>query len=376
MQSEPRTRTSRELRGKKIAESPNQITRIDDLAYKVQSQSNKDLRYDVVSTELGWLCSCPDSMYRQAKCKHIFAVEFSQALRKAVRKIELVVNPSICQYCNSHNLARDGVRHNKYGDLQIYYCKDCKHYFTLNLGFEKMHATPQAITGAMQLYFSGESLRRVQDFLLLQGVKVSHVTVLNWIRKYIALMEKYVDKIAPQVSQTWRTDELYLKIKGNKNYLFALMDDETRFWIAQQVAEKKAVSDIRPMFKEAKKKVEIEPSNIISDGATNFAVAIHDEFPNAIHTSEIRIDGQVHNNKQERFNGEQRDREKVMRSLKRKDTPILRGMQIYHNFVRPHMALEGKTPSEMAGIKVEGQNKWFTLIQNATIEERKPKSDF
>jgi hypothetical protein len=26
----------------------------------------------------------------------------------------------------------------------------------------------------------------------------------------------------------------------------------------------------------------------------------------------------------------------------------------------------GKTPAEAAGIKVEGQNKWLTLIQNAS----------
>jgi hypothetical protein len=31
------------------------------------------------------------------------------------------------------------------------------------------------------------------------------------------------------------------------------------------------------------------------------------------------------------------------------------------------MALDGKTPSDMAGIKVEGNNKWITLIQNANM---------
>ncbi len=31
----------------------------------------------------------------------------------------------------------------------------------------------------------------------------------------------------------------------------------------------------------------------------------------------------------------------------------------------PHEALDGKTPSEVAGFKVEGNNKWLTLIQNA-----------
>jgi transposase InsO family protein len=67
----------------------------------------------------------------------------------------------------------------------------------------------------------------------------------------------------------------------------------------------------------------------------------------------------------ERFNGKLRDREKIMRSLKTPETPIISGMQIYHNYVRPHMALDGKTPAEVAGIEVKGENKWLTLIQNA-----------
>jgi len=41
------------------------------------------------------------------------------------------------------------------------------------------------------------------------------------------------------------------------------------------------------------------------------------------------------------------------------------GLQIYYNFLRPHMALDGKTPSEACGITIEGENKWKTLIQNA-----------
>jgi len=62
-----------------------------------------------------------------------------------------------------------------------------------------------------------------------------------------------------------------------------------------------------------------------------------------------------------------------MRNLKRPDTPILSGYQIYHNYIRPHMALEGKTPAEVAGIRVNGENKWLTLIQNASKETVKNK---
>ena len=73
----------------------------------------------------------------------------------------------------------------------------------------------------------------------------------------------------------------------------------------------------------------------------------------------------------ERLNGEIRDREKVMRGLKRVDTPILKGYQLYHNCVRPHEALDGKTPADKAGIEIKGKNKWITIIQNASYERPK-----
>jgi transposase-like protein len=230
---------------------------------------------------------------------------------------------------------------------------------------------------AMQLYFSGESLRNTARSLRLIGVQVSYRTVLNWINKYTALMEKYLDKITPNVSDTWRADELFLTVRGNMKYLYALMDDQTRFWIAQEVADTKFTADLRPLFQLGKKLAGKQPKTLITDGAPNFHEAYEKEFwTNKIanrteHIREIALGGVRHNNKMERMNGEIRDRERVMRTLEKPDTAILVGMQIYHNYVRPHEALEGRTPSEAAGIKVEGENKWLTLIQNASRKNAK-----
>jgi hypothetical protein len=66
----------------------------------------------------------------------------------------------------------------------------------------------------------------------------------------------------------------------------------------------------------------------------------------------------------ERLNGEVRDREKT-RGLKKTDTPILSGYQIFRNYVRPHETPDGRTPAEACGIKIEGQKKWLSLIHNA-----------
>ena len=108
-------------------------------------------------------------------------------------KRNVVIQPlstSNCVLCGSEEIVKDAVRHNKNYDLQRYKCKACGKRFSVNIGFENMKASPQVITSAMQLYFTGESLRNVQKFLKLQGVKISHVSILKWIKKYTALMNR------------------------------------------------------------------------------------------------------------------------------------------------------------------------------------------
>ena len=237
----------REVRGRMIFEKGDAIKRIDQNEYKVKSQSSGG-DYQVLQTELGWLCSCPDAMFRSVECKHILAVQLSLKVRAEVENQILapIVNTDSCIFCGSKHIVKDGLRRNKHGDIQKFNCLECKKYFTINLGFEKMKHNPQAITSAMQLYFSGESLRKTAESLRLMGAEVSHQTIHNWITKYVGLMNRYLDRITPNVGSVWRADELYLKVKGNMKYLFELMDDQTRFWIAQEVADYKGTSDIRP----------------------------------------------------------------------------------------------------------------------------------
>jgi hypothetical protein len=116
----------------------------------------------------------------------------------------------------------------------------------------------------------------------------------------------------------------------------------------------------------------IPSSNEVSIGygnlsyATAFAQELASVDSEAVHVKDIQVDGQIHNNKMERMNGEVRDRERVMRGLKKMDAPILNGYQIFHNYIRPHEGLNGETPAERAGIKVRDADKWTTLIQRAS----------
>jgi len=368
--------TTREERGKAIAEKNGQIWRYSNGVYRVKSQSGNG-SYRVEKNGLGWKCSCPDHQTRGVECKHIIAVKLSFEMRNQVQA-NVVLDPVVinnCPACASVNIQKSGIRHNKSGDLQRYFCLDCGKRFSINIGFERMKHNPKAITAAMQLYFSGESLRNTQRSLKLIGAEVSHQTISNWISKYTMLMKNYVEKLNPKVGDTWRADEVYVKVKGNMKYLFALMDDETRFWIAQEVADSKHKHDAQGLFSEGKELMGRVPNVLITDGLPAYHDAFNKEFytlsnPRSRHVNAIKLTAHqsaANNNKMERINGEIRDREKTMRGLKKKDTPILKGMQVYHNYIRPHEALDGKTPAEACGIVVNGENKWMTLIQNAAM---------
>lgn len=335
----------RKARGEAIAKVETNVRRIDQSEYRVRSQSGQG-EYAVLSTEAGWNCSCPDFAFRGLKCKHAFAVELSLKIRQRIENARRLVPLDFqsCLYCGSEQLVKDGLLHNKGGDIQRISCKICGKRFTRNIGFERMKASPEAITQAMQLYFSGVSLRGTQRALALQGVRVSHVAVYKWIRKYVRIMHKYLQTVRPNVSDTWRADELWVKVKGDMKYLFAVMDDETRFWIAQEVADTKDKYDATSLFFKANIEAGKVPATLITDGLYTYRTAFKRQIAGRrhdvaqVHIREIAIAGKVHNNKMERMNGEVRDREKVMRGLKKKDTPIVEGLRIYHNFIRPHEA--------------------------------------
>lgn len=74
----------------------------------------------------------------------------------------------------------------------------------------------------------------------------------------------------------------------------------------------------------------------------------------------------------ERLHGTIRQRNKVMRGLDDMQTAqtMMDGLRIHYNFMRPHMALDGKTPAQEARIvdSTKPEN-WRSLIKKASKEQ-------
>jgi transposase-like protein len=381
----------RELRALDILSKGDQIKRITPDTYRVNSQ-NGNGSYFVTRSGKDWTCECPDHKYRQMVCKHIYAVYFSLNMR---RRVVSQVQPEIetltikgCKNCGSLNIVKIGVRHNLHGDVQRFLCKECGHKFIRNDGFEKVKATPKAITSALDCYFKGMSQRKIVDHIKqVEGIKVTQPCVLKWIRKYIELMAQYLEQFQPQVSGIWHSDEMTLNVrkteptgKGNYAWLWNLMDHETRFLLASQITKHREVEDAQRVFKKAKQTTNGQmPDFLVTDKLPSYNDAFNKEFftlknPRTKHVKLKSIKEGTNNNIVERLHGTVRERTKVMRGLDNDETAqkMVDAERLYYNFIRPHTALNGKTPAEKAGIDLglkEG-NKWEELIKKA---KRNPK---
>jgi hypothetical protein len=110
---------------------------------------------------------------------------------------------------------------------------------------------------------------------------------------------------------------------------------------------------------------------LLTDGLASYGPAAQREFPDAVHVAGVGLQGRLNNNRMERYQGTLKERTKVMRAMKNDDTAILDGQRIYYNHIRPHQALNGKTPAEAAGLKLElGENRWESLIRKSAITRK------
>jgi len=127
----------------------------------------------------------------------------------------------------------------------------------------------------------------------------------------------------------------------------------------------------------SKKVTKKTPSVFVTDGLPAYNDAFKKEFAPkndlhkpSKHIRDIHFKHQLSNNNiQERLNGEFRDREKVFRGLKKVDSSAITGIKLYHNFIRPHSSLNGDTTADRSGIEIKGDNKWLTIIQNASATD-------
>lgn len=251
-----------------------------------------------------------------------------------------------------------------------------------------MEHKPEIVTLALDLYFKGLSYRDIVDHLRqFYKIKVTHPTIINWVKRFVKLVKDNVNELIPQVSGKWQADEMTanVKIKNERWWLWNLIDEETRFLLVSELSKGRTQEDAKRVFRLAKERAGKRPDRIKTDGLWQYIEAYKKEFrtlrkPRTEHVRHIRFEDEDNTNLIERLQGTVREKEKVMRALwPGESAPTFTdAFRFYYNFIKPHMSLNGKTPAEVAGLIKENGNRWLSLIRmNGNGKSRNlPREDF
>ena len=159
------------------------------------------------------------------------------------------------------------------------------------------------------------------------------------------------------------------KRKGNTNvaYLWNVMDRDSRFLIASKLSEKRdtngAIQAINQAIHNSHGNL---PNTVYTDALKAYREGISQTLGYKVdHIPKCGITKpHANNNRVERLNGTLRERVKVQRGWKNPKSAIAEGQRIYYNFVKPHQALDGKTPAEKVGVSVNNKDRWMNLLKS------------
>jgi len=373
---------ARMTRGLEISKTAT-IAEMEDGSFTVPSQTSDDVSYQVKILGQTWVCSCPDFETRADQiemCKHAFAVKFWIASRVELQekpKPKVFADDALQCPCGSIRVVKFGHANGK----QIFKCRDCGRKFRESL-LRKSRYTPETIALTLDLYFSGDSLTKIARILNNHlDMHIGKATVYRWIQRYVPQISEHVNSLTPQLSDTWQADEVFVKMKGgeeikarkmkNMAYLWNVMDRKTRFLLASRLSQHRNVNGAVGAFNAARKVAhDCQPEKIFADGLNAYPQAMtywESESGKPELVARMGV-GKPHanNNRIERMNGTLRERIKVQRGWKTMKTPLAEGQRIHYNFVKPHLALEGQTPSQAAGLTPKGWKELLTESVNNT----------
>lgn len=296
--------------------------------------------------------------------------DFWDGLMFATKEISRVVEREgyqaipACKTCGSHRVVRFG--HKK--GVQNWLCRECGHKFIDNKALPGMKVSVDATGAAVGMFYEGMSLNAIRRQLQQQyGIYPSDSTVYGWVTRYTksGIAKASAQKLS--VGDVWVADETVLKVNGHNTWYWDILDVRTRVLLASRLSHTRGTRDAKALVQAAAERAGKIPKVIVTDRLASYIDGIELAFgSDTRHIQAKTLTSEPAKQLIERFHGSLKDRTKVMRGLKSRESAdeILNGWLVFYNFMRPHEGLKGQTPAEKAGVKFEYKN-WLDVVKSS-----------
>ena len=242
-----------------------------------------------------------------------------------------------------------------------------------------MRNSEKKITLCLDLFFKGISTRKIEEHLQsFYPQNSSWVTVYSWIIKYSNMIHKFTDKLRIKTGKELMSDEMEYHRLGKQNWFVDVMDTKTRYMVSSDYMTSRTLENMAKVLANARKKTGDQIKVVTTDGLKGYPRVLKKTFGLKTHWNhKSRI---VHNiviasergfnHKIERLHNSIRERTKTMRGFHGSlegASAIMKGYEVYYNFIRKHQALN-KRPYELTTEIKLGKNKWLGLIKISQLK--------
>ncbi|MBI4739145.1 IS1 family transposase [Candidatus Woesearchaeota archaeon] len=123
-----------------------------------------------------------------------------------------------CVHCKKTNSVKAGLRKNRGGFVQKYFCNECGRTFTDRKGFERMRTNPEIIVTALDLRAQGLSYGEICKHIMQKyNKKVSRKTVLDWQNKFGEMIDHFTKSFQLSHSFSDHADDKVMRFGNQLN---------------------------------------------------------------------------------------------------------------------------------------------------------------
>ena len=173
----------------------------------------------------------------------------------------------------------------------------------------KGHRYPvEVIAHCVWLYFRFPlSYREVEELMLQRGVIVSYETIRRWCLKFGQAYADGLRRRRPQAGDKWHLDEVFIKVNGERQYLWRAVDQDGNVLDILVQSRRDAKAAKRFMAKLMKKQCRV-PRVLVTDKLKSYGVAHRELMPSVEHRAHKGL-----NNRAENSHQPTRQRERAMK---------------------------------------------------------------